>query len=171
MTQGPTYIVEVLIVVSPVISAVLVALLNNWEKFNKGKRTIRDMSIKLTDVETEVKETAYQLAGIEGGMKKISSAQHAILQSSILQDCKVIQDSVRNEKKLYDEALKRLIILFREYYMCGFNSQAKLYFDETLEAAADIDNALVHSLMTYYFPEYDPYNKGHSSRNFVNSII
>lgn len=168
MTEGPTYIVEVLIIVSPIISAVLVALLNNWEKFNKGKRTIRDMSVKLNDVEADVKETAYQLAGIEGDMKKISSAQHAILQSNILEDCKAIQDTVRNEKKLYDETLKRLIILFREYYMCGFNSQAKLYFDETLEAAAEINNALVHSLMTYYFPEYDPYSKSHSSRNYVN---
>lgn len=157
-----TYIVEILIVVSPLISGVLVALFNNWEKFNKGKRTLRDISVKLTKVEVDVKETATQLAGIGVGMRRLSSAQHAILQSNILEDCKLIQDSIKNDKTLHEDMLKRLIILYREYYMCGFNSQAKLYFDETLEEATTMNNALVHSLMTYYFPEYDPYKKGHS---------
>lgn len=144
----------------PVVSAVLVALFNNWEKINPSKRKVNEMYKVVSELKTELQ------ASIQANNKKfdelskqvdtISSAQRVSLQTRILEYCKTIQDAIDAGETDYSEELKQLIILYREYYLCGYNSQGRLYFNDTIEKAADDNNTLVHELMTTYFSEYDP---------------
>lgn len=144
----------------PVVSAVLVALFNNWEKINPSKRKVNEMYKVVSELKTELQ------ASIQTNNKKfdelskqvdtISSAQRVSLQTRILEYCKTIQDAIDAGETDYSEELKQLIILYREYYLCGYNSQGRLYFNDTIEKAADDNNTLVHELMTTYFSEYDP---------------
>lgn len=139
----------VLTALAPVISAVLVALLNNWDKINKSKKRVNETFASVQDLQGSVNKLSTQL-------KTISSAQRTSLQTHILEDCKFIQDAINRGDTDYREELKQLIILYREYYLCGYNSQGRLYFNDTIERAAEDNNTLVHELMTTYFQEYDP---------------
>lgn len=134
---------------APIVSAVLVAVLNNWDKINKNKRRVNEMHKSMQDLKKSVKQ-------IDSHLHTISSAQRTSLQTHILEDCKFIQDAIDDGDIEYYEELKQLIILYREYYLCGYNSQGKLYFNDTIEKAADHNNTLVHELMNTYFPEYEP---------------
>ena len=93
-------------------------------------------------------------------MQKMSSAQRTGLQTQILEKCKRIQQAVDADKD-FSEELKQLIILYREYYLCGFNSQGRLYFNDTIDKASRANNVLVRELMNTYFSEYDPESEVH----------
>lgn len=136
---------------SPVVSAVLVAVLNNWDKINKNKKRVSEMYVSMSDLQKSVKEITKQI-------NTISSAQRTSLQTTILEDCKFIQEAIDKGDIDYKEELKQLIILYREYYLCGYNSQGRLYFEDTISKVADDNNTLVHELMNSYFPEYNPHH-------------
>lgn len=138
---------------TPVISAVLVAVFNNWEKINPGKRDIKDVKQITTETQADV-------ALLKAQMQKMSSAQRTGLQTQILEKCKRIQQAVDADKD-FSEELKQLIILYREYHLCGFNSQGKLYFNDTIDKASRANNVLVRELMNTYFSEYDPESEVH----------
>lgn len=144
----------------PVISAVLVALFNNWEKINPSKRKVNEMYKVVSELKTELQASIQanntKFDEICKQVDTISSAQRVSLQTRILEYCKTIQDAIDAGEIDYSEELKQLIILYREYYLCGYNSQGRLYFNDTIEKAADDNNTLVHELMTTYFSEYDP---------------
>lgn len=144
----------------PVISAVLVALFNNWEKINPSKRKVNEMYKVVSELKTELQASIQanntKFDEICKQVDTISSAQRVSLQTRILEYCKTIQDAIDAGETDYFEELKQLIILYREYYLCGYNSQGRLYFNDTIEKAADDNNTLVHELMTTYFSEYDP---------------
>lgn len=140
----------------PVISAVLVAVLNNWEKINPSKRRINEMYKLISDLKSELQANSHQFDELSKQVKSVSSAQRISLQTRILEYCKKIQNSIDAGEIDYREDLKQLIILYREYYLCGYNSQGRLYFNDTIQKAADDNNTLVHELMTTYFSEYDP---------------
>lgn len=134
---------------TPLLSAVLVALLNNWEKINPGKRYIKD-------VKEMASETKVAVDGITKQLVLLSSAQRTGLQTQILEKSRRIQLAIECGNADYAEELKQLIILYREYYICGFNSQGKLYFNDTIDRASKHNNVLVRDLMNTYFSEYDP---------------
>jgi hypothetical protein len=90
------------------------------------------------------------------GMDRMQSAQRTSLQTQILEKCRVIQLAVDDGETDYSEELKQLIILYREYHLCGFNSQGKLYFNDTIQLVSEHNNVLVRELMNTLFPEYDP---------------
>lgn len=140
----------------PVISAVLVAVLNNWEKINPSKRRVNEMYKLVSDLKSELQANSHQFDELSKQVKSVSSAQRISLQTRILEYCKKIQNSIDAGEIDYREDLKQLIILYREYYLCGYNSQGRLYFNDTIQKAADDNNTLVHELMTTYFAEYDP---------------
>ena len=140
----------------PVISAVLVAVLNNWEKINPSKRRVNEMYKLVSDLKSELQANSHQFDELSKQVKSVSSAQRISLQTRILEYCKKIQNSIDAGEINYREDLKQLIILYREYYLCGYNSQGRLYFNDTIQKAADDNNTLVHELMTTYFSEYDP---------------
>lgn len=140
----------------PVISAVLVAVLNNWEKINPSKRRVNEMYKLVSDLKSELQANSHQFDELSKQVKSVSSAQRISLQIRILEYCKKIQNSIDAGEIDYREDLKQLIILYREYYLCGYNSQGRLYFNDTIQKAADDNNTLVHELMTTYFSEYDP---------------
>lgn len=140
----------------PVISAVLVAVLNNWEKINPSKRRVNEMYKLVSDLKSELQANSHQFDELSKQVKSVSSAQRISLQTRILEYCKKIQNSIDAGEIDYREDLKQLIILYREYYLCGYNSQGRLYFNDTIQKAADDNNTLVHELMTTYFSEYDP---------------
>lgn len=140
----------------PVISAVLVAVLNNWEKINPSKRRVNEMYKLVSDLKSELQANSHQFDELSKQVKSVSSAQRISLQTRILEYCKKIQNSIDDGEIDYREDLKQLIILYREYYLCGYNSQGRLYFNDTIEKATDDNNTLVHELMTTYFSEYDP---------------
>ena len=127
----------IVIAALPVVSAVLVAVLNNWEKINPSKRKVNEMYKVVSELKSE-------------------------LQTSILAYCKTVQDAIDHGETEYKEELKQLIILYHEYYLCGYNSQGRLYFNDTIEKAADDNNTLVHELMTTYFSDYDPNTHKHT---------
>jgi hypothetical protein len=141
--------VTLLSIVAPVISAVLVAILNNWEKINPGKKRTKE-TLKV------VNELSDDMKGMKVGMDRMQSAQRTSLQTQILEKCKVIQLSVKDGEIDYSEELKQLIILYREYHLCGFNSQGKLYFNDTIQMVSEHNNVLVRELMNTLFPEYEP---------------
>lgn len=136
-------------IAGPMISAVLVAVLNNWDKINKNKAVIKEMNQRSIETQADVSLMKSQ-------MSKLTSAQRTGLQTQILEKCKRIQNAIDLGRDDYSEELKQLIILYREYYLCGFNSQGKLYFNDTIDKAAQHNNVLVHDLMNTYFSEYDP---------------
>lgn len=146
----------VLQIIMPVVAAVLVAILNNWEKINPGKKRTKqtlDAVNKLTD---GMKEMSDEIQGMKTDFDRMQSAQRTALQTQILEKCRVIQLAVHDGEKDYSEELKQLIILYREYYLCGFNSQGRLYFNDTIQLVSEHDNVLVRELMNTLFPEYEP---------------
>lgn len=136
-------------VLGPFISAVLVAVLNNWEKINPGKRYTKEILKSVTDQSKAVSDLSEQ-------MTRMQSAQRTALQTQILEKCKRINTAIDKGDTDFSEELKQLIILFREYYLCGFNSQGKIYFNDTLARAGEDNPSLAHELMNMYFSEYDP---------------
>lgn len=165
--MGSETLLAILTVTLPVVSAVLVAVLNNWDKINPSKRIIKELKDDVTSLKTELKEDVRDIkSDIQDHNRKfdemaekvdtISSAQRTSLQTHILEDCKTIQDAIDKGETDYTEELKQLIILYREYWLCGYNSQGRLYFNDTLEKASEDNSTLVHELMNLYFPEYDP---------------
>lgn len=136
-------------VLAPFISAVLVAVLNNWEKINPGKKYTKEILRSVTDQSKAVSDLSEQ-------MTRMQSAQRTALQTQILEKCKRINSAIDKGDTDYSEELKQLIILFREYYLCGFNSQGKIYFNDTLARAGEDNPSLAHELMNMYFSEYDP---------------
>lgn len=143
------FIKELAPVLAPVVSAVLVAVLNNWEKINPGKRYTKEILKSVTDQSKAVSDLSEQ-------MTRMQSAQRTALQTQILEKCKRINTAIDKGDTDYSEELKQLIILFREYYLCGFNSQGKIYFNDTLARAGEDNPSLAHELMNMYFSEYDP---------------
>lgn len=143
-------------VVAPLISAVLVAVLNNWEKINPGKKYIKDVMQTTAETKDTISETKAAIDDITKQLTKLSSAQRTGLQTQILEKSKRIQLAIEAGNEDYSEELKQLIILYREYHLCGFNSQGKLYFNDTIDKASHHNNVLVRDLMNTYFSEYDP---------------
>ena len=135
--------------VAPVLSAVLVALLNNWDKINPNKKRIKNRETITTDTQTDV-------TSIKAQLKNISAAQRTGLQTQILEKCKRINHAINTGDVNYEEDLKQLIILFKDYHLCGYNSQGKLYFNDTIAKASEVDNVMVRELMNTYFAEYEP---------------
>lgn len=140
---------NILIAILPVISAVLVAIFNNWDKINPTKRHIKEVFENTQETKSEIKSLSEQ-------MTKLQSAQRTGLQTQILEKCRRIQLAIYNSDVDYEEELKQLIILYREYYVCGFNCQGKLYFNDTIAKASEDNNTLVRGLMNTYFSEYQP---------------
>ena len=142
-------LLTVLVAVAPVISAVLVAVFNNWDKFNSNKKATEQV-VKITT------ETQADISDMKQQLKKLSIAQRTGLQTMILEKCKWINNAIRKGDRNYQEELKQLIILYREYHLCGYNSQGKLYFNDTIAKASEQDNVMVRELMNTYFSEYVP---------------
>lgn len=140
---------NILIAILPVISAVLVAIFNNWDKINPTKRHIKEVFENTQETKSEIRSLSEQ-------MTKLQSAQRTGLQTQILEKCRRIQLAIDNGDVDYEEELKQLIILYREYYVCGFNCQGKLYFNDTIAKASEDNNTLVRGLMNTYFSEYQP---------------
>lgn len=134
---------------SPVVSSVLVAVLNNWEKINPNKKLTKEINQRTVETQADV-------TMIKAQMAKMTSAQRTSLQTQILEKCKKIQQLIELDRDDFGEELKQLIILYREYYLCGFNSQGRLYFNDTIDKASQHNNVLVRDLMNTYFSEYDP---------------
>lgn len=147
---------NILIAVLPVVSAVLVAVFNNWDKINPAKRHIKEFSESMQKTEQFAQETQNEVKMLTEYMDKLQSAQRASLQTHILEDCKLIQQAIDKGDVDYSEELKQLIILYREYYLCGYNSQGRLYFNDTIAKASENNNTLVRELMNTYFSEYAP---------------
>lgn len=147
---------EILIAALPVVSAVLVALLNNWEKLNPGKRHIKDVLNIVQEMEKSSHETQEEVKTLTKQIHRLSSAQRTGLQTQILEKSRRIQLAIDKGDVDYEEELKQLIILYREYYICGFNCQGKLYFNDTIAKASEDNNTLVRGLMNTYFSEYQP---------------
>ena len=78
------------------------------------------------------------------------------MQTQILEKCKRINHAIDVGDVNYEEDLKQLIILFKDYHLCGYNSQGKLYFNDTIAKASEVDNVMVRELMNTYFAEYEP---------------
>lgn len=147
---------NILIAVLPVISAVLVALFNNWDKINPTKKHIKEVFESTQKTEQLAHETKAEVRALNERMTKLQSAQRTGLQTQILEKCRRIQIAIDKGDVDYEEELKQLIILYREYHLCGFNSQGKLYFNDTIEKASEDNNTLVRGLMNTYFSEYEP---------------
>lgn len=146
--KGET-ILSISAIVGPIISAVLVAVLNNWDKINKNKKYTKEIYQNTTEMQADV-------TMLKSQMKNLTSAQRTALQTQILEKCKRIQQAIETNNDDFGEELKQLIILYREYHLCGFNSQGKLYFNDTINRASEHNNVLVRDLMNTYFSEYDP---------------
>ena len=131
------------------LSAVTVALLENWDKINPDKKRIREMLQTVTDTKQEVDNLSNE-------MQRMQSAQRTALQTQILQACKRINIAIDKGDIDYEEDLKQLIILYKEYHLCGFNHQGQLYFNNTIEKASEHNNVLVRELMNTYFSDYEP---------------
>lgn len=131
------------------LSAVTVALLENWDKINPDKKRIREMLQTVTDTKQEVDNLANE-------MQRMQSAQRTALQTQILQACKRINIAIDKGDLDYEEDLKQLIILYKEYHLCGFNHQGQLYFNNTIEKASEHNNVIVRELMNTYFSDYEP---------------
>lgn len=134
---------------SPVVSSVLVAVFNNWEKINPNKKLTKEINQRTVETQADV-------TMIKAQMAKMTSAQRTSLQTQILEKCKKIQQLIELDRDDFGEELKQLIILYREYYLCGFNSQGRLYFNDTIDKASQHNNVMVRDLMNTYFSEYDP---------------
>lgn len=137
-------------------SAVIVAVFNNWDKLNGNKHYVKDTLKTVQELRALVHDNQDNFKELSAQMERLSSAQRVTLQTSILADCRAIQIAIDTDAP-YEEQLKQLIILYREYYLCGYNSQAKLYFNDIIEKASEVNNSLVHELMNTYFSEYSPH--------------
>lgn len=142
-------ILAIAAIIGPAISAVLVAVLNNWDKVNPNKKYTRE-------IYQHTMETQADVTMLKAQMKNLTSAQRTALQTQILEKCKRIQQAIEVDRGDFGEELKQLIILYREYHLCGFNSQGKLYFNDTIDKASKHNNVLVRDLMNTYFSEYNP---------------
>lgn len=141
---------------APVLSAVLVAVLNNWEKINPGKKRTKETLAVVNKLSDDMNIMKSDMDNMKHGMDRMQSAQRTSLQTQILEKCRVIQIAVIDGETDYSEELKQLIILYREYHLCGFNSQGKLYFNDTIQLVSEHNNVLVRELMNTLFPEYEP---------------
>ena len=134
---------------SPALSAILVALFNNWDKINPSKKQTKETLDVVTNLSADMKE-------VKDDMVRMQSAQRTGLQTQILEKCRRINIAIEKGDVDYEEELKQLIILYKEYHMCGFNSQGKLYFNDTIERASEHNNVLTRELMNTYFADYEP---------------
>lgn len=134
---------------SPALSAILVALFNNWDKINPSKKQTKETLDVVTNLSADMKE-------VKNDMIRMQSAQRTGLQTQILEKCRRINIAIEKGDVDYEEELKQLIILYKEYHMCGFNSQGKLYFNDTIERASEHNNVLTRELMNTYFADYEP---------------
>ena len=139
----------ILTVGSPALSAILVALFNNWDKINPSKKQTKETLDVVTNLSADMKE-------VKEDMVRMQSAQRTGLQTQILEKCRRINIAIEKGDVDYEEELKQLIILYKEYHTCGFNSQGRLYFNDTIERASEHNNVLVRELMNTYFANYEP---------------
>lgn len=142
-------LITILTISSPAVSAILVALLNNWEKINPSKRQTKETLDTVTALSSDMRD-------INSKMITLQSAQRTGLQTQILEKCRRINNAIDRGDVDYEEELKQLIILYKEYHQCGFNSQGKLYFNDTIQLASEHNNVLVRELMNTYFSDYEP---------------
>lgn len=133
------------------ISSVTVAVLNNWDKINPSKKIIKELQKSSEEFQQSTKQG---MDAMSEQIRTISSAQRTSLQTTILKDCKFVHNAIAAGDIDYSEELKQLIILYREYYFCGYNNQGKRYFHDTIELASEHNPTLVHELMNTYFPEF-----------------
>lgn len=134
---------------SPALSAILVALFNNWDKINPSKKQTKETLDVVTNLSADMKD-------VKEDMVRMQSAQRTGLQTQILEKCRRINIAIERGDVDYEEELKQLIILYKEYHTCGFNSQGRLYFNDTIERASEHNNVLVRELMNTYFADYEP---------------
>lgn len=153
----------ILAILAPFVSAIVVALLNNWEKLNPNKRVIRDTQKTVSDIQKTVSdiqvvasENQADMIIVKAQLKNLSHAQRTGLQTMILEKCRKINNAISKGDVNYEEELKQLIILYREYHSCSYNSQGKLYFNDTIARASEDNNVMVRELMNTYFSEYEP---------------
>lgn len=139
----------ILTVGSPALSAILVALFNNWDKINPSKKQTKETLDVVTNLSADMKE-------VKEDMVRMQSAQRTGLQTQILEKCRRINIAIEKGDVDYEEELKQLIILYKEYHTCGFNSQGRLYFNDTIERASEHNNVLTRELMNTYFANYEP---------------
>lgn len=121
-----------------------------------SERHIKDVFESTQKTEQLAQETKSEVQTLSERITKLQSAQRTGLQTQILEKCRRIQIANDEGDVDYEEELKQLIILYREYHLCGFNSQGKLYFNDTIEKASEDNNTLVRGLMNTYFSEYKP---------------
>lgn len=140
---------QLLAVVSPPLSVILVALFNNWDKINPSKKQTKETHDVVMNLSADMKD-------VKEDMVRMQSAQRTGLQTQILEKCRRINIAIEKGDVDYEEELKQLIILYKEYHMCGFNNQGKLYFNDTIERASEHNNVLVRELMNTYFANYEP---------------
>lgn len=139
----------ILTVGSPALSAILVALFNNWDKINPSKKQTKETLDVVTNLSADMKD-------VKEDMVRMQSAQRTGLQTQILEKCRRINIAIEKGDVDYEEELKQLIILYKEYHTCGFNSQGRLYFNDTIERASEHNNVLTRELMNTYFANYEP---------------
>lgn len=159
MASGRLKMSEILALVLPVVSAILVAVFNNWEKINPTKK-------QLTEIQETAKQNKSDIAKLSHKLERVRSSQKTELQTQILNKCKEINAESKNGHYAvnvsdYTEDMKQLIILYREYYMLGFNHYGQTYFEETYAAAKDLYPHIAVDLMQQLFPEYKRGEKPH----------
>lgn len=163
MSKDLSNVIAILAILAPFVSAIVVALLNNWEKLNPNKRlmksvlkTVEETQQTLSDTKVTISETQADMVIVKAQLKNLSLAQRTGLQTMILEKCKKINNAISKGDVNYEEELKQLIILYREYHSCGYNSQGKLYFNDTIAKASEHNNVAVRELMNTYFADYEP---------------
>lgn len=134
--------IKILAIVAPTFGAIIIELLKSRKLSKETLKVVTAMSEDMPAIKSE--------------LKLMKSASRTGLQTQILEKCKRIQIAVKDDEIDYEEELKQLIILYKEYYSCGFNSQGRLYFNDTIKLVAEHDNVLVRNYMNMLFPEYDP---------------
>ena len=147
------------LIIPPVIgllSAVLVAVLNNWDKFNKDKKRMKEMLQTVTETKQKVDKMESKVDKLDSEIDNLQTAQRTGLQTQILEKCRRINIAMDKGDIDFSEELKQLIILYREYHLCGYNCQGKLYFNDTIAKASEHNNVLVRDLMNTYFSDYEP---------------
>lgn len=132
---------EIVAIIATAVSPVLVAIFKNRKLSKETLNVVAAMQKDLPVIKSE--------------MELMKSASRTGLQTQILEKCKRIQIALKSDKD-YEEELKQLIILYKEYHACGFNSQGKLYFNDTIELVSENNNVMVRELMNTLFPEYEP---------------
>lgn len=162
MEQNVSFL-AVLAIAAPFVSAIVVALLNNWEKLNPNRKVLKDVLKTVSDTQQTAAnnqkmaaETQADMVIVKAQLKNLSVAQRTGLQTMILEKCKKINNAIAKGDASYEEELKQLIILYREYHSCGYNSQGKLYFNDTIARASEHDNVMVRELMNTNFADYEP---------------